>query len=71
MDMRGIGKRYKVTFVKDGIKYKKGDVAEVSLGVGVQFCDKGLVEPTQELIADAALYGVKLVKKRIKKVSEE
>ena len=70
MKNEGINKRYKVTFVKDGIKYKKGDVAEVSLGVGVQFCERGLIEPTQELVADAELYGVKLVKRRVKKVEE-
>lgn len=70
MKNEGINKRYKVTFVKDGIKYKKGDVAEVSLGVGVQFCERGLVEPTQELVTDAELYGVKLVRRRVKKVEE-
>lgn len=67
MKNEGVNKRYKVTFVKDGIRYKKGDVAEVSFGVGVQFCKRGLVEPTQELVAVAESYGIKLVKKRVKK----
>lgn len=60
-------KRYKVTFVKNGIKYKAGDVAEVGLVVGVQFCKEGLVIPTVELLADARKYGFELATKRKKK----
>lgn len=62
-----ICKRYKVTFVKNGIKYKAGDVIEVGLAVGIKFCKDGLVQPSAELLADAKLCGCELVTKRKKK----
>lgn len=60
-------KRYKVTFVKNGMKYKTGDVTEVGLVVGVKFYNEGLIGSTPELLADARKYGLELVTKRRKK----
>lgn len=58
-------KRYKVEFVKNGTRYKKGDAVEVNMPTAAGFFKDGKIKPTQELIADARelgcadLFGVK------------
>lgn len=50
-------KRYPVTFVKDGVRYKKGDTAQVSMMVASKLASDGRITPTPELLADAKEYG--------------
>lgn len=65
--MLGICKRYKVTFINEGIAHKTGEEAFVSFPVAVDFYQRGLIDVTKEMLADAQLYGCELKKKRIKK----
>lgn len=46
-------KRYPVVFVKDGIHYKKGDEAKVSMMVAAKLARDGRIVPTEELLKDA------------------
>lgn len=50
-------KRYPVTFLKDGVRYKKGDTANVSMMVAAKLTSDGRIAPTSELLADAKEYG--------------
>ena len=50
-------KRYKVTFLRDGARYKKGDSITVGMAVASRLYADGKIEPTTELIADAKVYG--------------
>ena len=46
-------KRYNVTFVKDGVKYKTGDEVSVGMALASKFYAEGKIEATNELINDA------------------
>lgn len=46
-------KRYKVTFVKDGAVYKKGDIVEINMPTAANFFKEGKIDIPQELISDA------------------
>lgn len=61
--MNGIGKRYRVVFKKKGIAHNIGDVADVSFPVARDFFNRGLVNATDEMLADAHLYGCEFKKK--------
>lgn len=50
-------KRYPVVFVKDGIHYKKGDEAKVSMMVAAKLARDGRIVPTEELLKDAKELG--------------
>lgn len=50
-------KRYPVVFVKDGIRYKKGDEAKVSMMVAAKLSRDGRIVPTEELLKDAKELG--------------
>lgn len=50
-------KRYPVVFVKDGIRYKKGDEAKVSMMVAAKLARDGRIVPTEELLKDAKELG--------------
>ena len=52
-----ITKRYKVTFARDGVRYKKGDTANVSMMVAAKLASDGRIPPTTELLADAPALG--------------
>lgn len=65
-----ISKRYKVTFVRDGVMYKAGDTASVSFPVAFNFYTRGLIDVTGEMLADAPLYGVEFTEKKKKKRKE-
>lgn len=62
-----ISKRYRVVFVRDGVRYKAGDEAEVSFAVAFNFYSRGLIEPSEEMLADAKLYGVEFASKKRRK----
>lgn len=67
--MNSINKRYKVTFTKNGRIYRVGESAEVSFPVAYDFYKRGLITPSEEMLADAKYYNVKFATKR-KKVEE-
>lgn len=48
-----LSKRYKVTFIKDGVFYKKGNIVEVNMPTAAGFFKEGKIEVTQDLINDA------------------
>ena len=50
-------KRYNVTFVKDGVKYKTGDEVSVGMALASKFYAEGKIEATNELINDARALG--------------
>ncbi len=50
-------KRYNVTFVKDGVKYKTGDEVSVGMALARKFYAEGKIEATNELINDARALG--------------
>lgn len=50
-------KRYKVTFIKDGVKYKSGDEVPVGMALASKFYAEGKIEATSELINDAKMLG--------------
>ena len=50
-------KRYKVTFCKDGVVYKKGDTVEVNMPTAANFFKEGKIDVPQELINDAKFMG--------------
>lgn len=52
-----ITKRYPVTFVKDGVCFKKGDKTEVSMMVAAKLARDGRITPTKELLEDAKALG--------------
>ena len=52
-----IVKRYAVTFLKDGARYKKGDTAQVSMMVAAKLARDGRITPTKELLEDAKALG--------------
>ena len=58
MDMRNktykvnLTKRYPVVFTKDGIRFKKGDKAEVSMMVASKLASDGRIVATRELMED-------------------
>lgn len=61
-------KRYEVTFVKDGAKYKAGDKAMVGMVMATRLYRDGKIKATTELMEDAKkmggeeLFGKKTVK---------
>lgn len=50
-------KRYEVTFVKDGTKYKSGDKVLVGMPLASRFYSEGKIEATNELLNDAKTLG--------------
>jgi len=50
-------KRYEVTFVKDGTKYKSGDKVMVGMPLASRFYAEGKIEVTNELLNDAKASG--------------
>lgn len=50
-------KRYEVTFVKDGTKYKSGDKVLVGMPLASRFYSEGKIEATNELLNDAKALG--------------
>lgn len=45
-----ITKRYEVKFVKAGIAHKVGDTAKVGFTAALSLYQKGLIEPTEDLL---------------------
>lgn len=50
-------KRYKVTFVRDGVRFKKGDTTEVNMPAAVGLFQSGKINATNELLEDAKVQG--------------
>ncbi len=50
-------KRYEVTFVKDGTKYKSGDKVSVGMPLASRFYAEGKIEVSSELLNDAKALG--------------
>lgn len=50
-------KRYKVTFVRDGVRFKKGDVTEVNMPLASGLFKDGKINATNELLEDAKAMG--------------
>lgn len=62
-------KRYKVTFIKDGTAYKKGDTPEINMPTAANFFADGKIEVPKELLDDAKELGCEelfVSKKRFK-----
>ena len=50
-------KRYTVTFVKNGVRYKKGDTAEVNMPTAHELFKSGKISVPAELLKDAREQG--------------
>lgn len=46
-------KRYKVTFVRDGVRFKKGDTTEVNMPLAAGLFKDGKINTTNEMLEDA------------------
>lgn len=60
-------KRYQVTFAKDGVCHKKGDMCQVSMMVAAKLASDGRIVPSADLLADAKEYGCEELFNKAKK----
>lgn len=60
-------KRYPVTFLKDGIRHKKGETANVSMMVAARLASDGRIAPSADILNDAKEYGCEELFGKVKK----